>query len=159
MKSQLPDLPYERAPDGAEDKYRLTREVTFRWRGPGSWIVNALAGKGFFICPEGCLRLGYEADGTPVLLLTVVRHFCFSVSVAPDFYRALAGACLHDFIYKHSRAIAAVFGLKVRTVLHIADRWFLAQMRASGFGLKRTYFCFVRVFGYSFNRLFSKSEV
>lgn len=151
MKS-LPDLPYERAPHGSEDKYRLTRDVTFRWRKPPKWVCRALAGKSF-LCLEGWLRLSSDPDGVPVLLLSVFAGFCFAVSVAPNFGRALAAACLHDFIYKYAARIAAVFGLKVRTVLHLADHWFLAQMRASGFLLKRSYFLGVRMCGYWFSRL------
>lgn len=157
LLDRLPPLPYEQAPDGAEDKYWLTRDVTFRWRKPPSWVVKAFASGGYFICAEGCLRLERDPDGAAVLVLTVRRHFCFAVSVAPNFIRALAAACLHDWIYKHSKEIAAFFGLDARTVLAIADHWFLAQMRASGFMLKRTYFCAVRLFGYWFNSLFAKA--
>jgi hypothetical protein len=153
---RLPPLPYELAPNGAEDKYWLTRDVTFRWRNPPGWISAMFAGGGFFICPEGCLRFERDPDGTPVLALTVRAHFCFAVSAAPDFARALAAACLHDFLYKHSAEIAAFFGVGVRTVLAIADHWFLAQMRASGFLLKEAYFCGVRLFGHWFHSLFSK---
>jgi hypothetical protein len=151
MKS-LPDLPYERAPHGSEDKYRLTRYVTFRWRNPPKWTRRALAGKPV-LCPEGLLRLSSDPEGAPVLLLSVFAGFCFAVSVAPNFARALAAACLHDFLYKYAALIAAVCGLKVRSVLHIADHWFLAQMRASGFLLKRSYFIGVRMCGYWFSRL------
>jgi hypothetical protein len=151
----LPPLPYERAPEGAEDKWRLTRDVTFRWSRPPKWILKSLSGGGLFLCDEGILHLRLDPDGTIALLLTVYAGFCFSVSVAPDFARALAAACLHDWLYKHAEAWAANCGISVRKALHIADHWFLAQMRASGFLLKRTYFCAVRIFGYAFNSLFS----
>jgi len=39
-------------------------------------------------------------------------------------------------------------------VLRLFDHWFLAQMTASQFLLRRTYFAAVRTFGYAFNSLF-----
>jgi hypothetical protein len=80
------------------------------------------------------------------------------VSVAPNFARALAAACVHDWIYANVKALALAWGCTARRVLHLADHWFLSQMWSSGFGLKRTYFCFVRIFGYGFNRLFNKDK-
>lgn len=155
--NKLPPLPYELAPDGAEDSYWLTRDVTFRWRNPPKWCVRVFATGGHFINIEGHLRLERDPDGTPVLVLIVRRGFCFAVSVAPNFTRALAAACLHDWIYKHADEMefSAAFQVSSRTLLAIADHWFLAQMRASGFLLKRTYFCAVRLFGYGFHCLFN----
>ena len=115
------------------------------------------AGGARFHCADGVLRLAHDPDGVPVIALTVFAWFCFSVSCAPDFGRALAGACLHDFLYKYAAQIAASLNVSRRSVLRLADHWFLAQMRASGFLLKRTYFCAVRVFGHAFNSLFSRS--
>jgi hypothetical protein len=151
----LPPLPYERAPQGDEDTYRLTRDVAFRWSNPPAWVVRSFAG-GRFDCAEGCLRPARDPDGAPALVLTARRHFCFAVSVAPSFPRALAAACAHDFIYKYADSIGASFYCPCSKVLHVADHWFLAQMRASGFLLARTYFCAVRIFGYAFRTLSQK---
>ncbi len=145
-------LPYERAAEGAEDKYRLTLDTTFYWHRPPRWVARLIGHSGF-VCGDGWLRLIVEGDGSALLALTVFAGFHFAVSVAPSFARALAGACLHDFLYKHAAQIAAHYGCTIRKVLHLADHWFLAQMRASGFALKRTYFAAVRLLGYPFNRL------
>lgn len=145
-------LPYARAPHGAEDKYYLTTDTTFYWHRPPRWVARLIGHSGF-ICGEGWLRLIVPGDGSALLALTVFAGFHFAVSAAPNFTRALAGACLHDFLYKHADAIAAHYSTSVRRVLHLADHWFLAQMRASGFALKRTYFAAVRILGYPFNRL------
>lgn len=155
IHNPLPPLPYERAPRGAEDKWWLTRDTTFRWRSPPRWAVKMFAAAPRFERPEGFLRGGHDPDGVPVLSLTVRRGFHFAVSAAPDFGRALAAACLHDWIYKYARELAAYYSQPRRRVLRLADHWFLAQMRASGFLLKRSYFCAVRVFGHAFNSLFS----
>jgi hypothetical protein len=156
MKSpplDLPPLPYERAPDGAPDRYRLTRDTAFRWRGPPARVVGAFAVGETFACTDGWLRAGRDPDGAPVLALTVRRGFHFSVTAAPDFPRALAAACAHDWLYAHARDASGFFGMSRRRFLHAADHWFLAQMRASGFLLRRTYFVAARVFGYWFNTL------
>jgi len=90
--------------------------------------------------------------------LSLSPGWCFDVSAAPSFKRARPAAAVHDWIYLHAAALAALAGVSVRRVLHVADRWFLAQMRAEGFLLARTYFIGVRIFGYWFWRLFSRHD-
>jgi hypothetical protein len=149
-------FPYEKAPAGSEDKFMLSRDVTYTWKKCPKWIYDALSKKEqSFVCEEGVIfpvlhSTVYE------LCLKIWKGFCFSVSVAPDFEGTMSGSSLHDFGYKHADEIAAFYGIPVRTVLHIMDHWFLANMRASDFLCARTYFLAVRALGYSFNRLFKK---
>lgn len=150
-------FPYELAPAGSEDKFRLTRDVTFTWKKCPKWVYDALNADGIqsFLCWQGLIQLAFD-DLEYTVRLRIFKGFCFSVSVAPDFESTHPGSCQHDFIYKHADAIAAHYGISVRTVLHIADHWFLANLRAADFLCARTYFIGVRAFGYSFNRLFKK---
>jgi len=155
-------LPYRRAPAGAPDKFVTTADVTFSWRNVSASLMRAL--------PVGTLRIGDPADTNPghlthsvtdgihSLFLEIPAPFFFAVSVAPNFRRALPAALPHDYIYQHAEELAAVLGISVREVLHIADRWFLAQLSASGFLFKYTYFVFVRIFGYYFHRLTTKAR-
>lgn len=150
-------FPYALAPAGSEDKFYLTSDVTLTWRDCPKWVYDALSKPidPVFACDEGmlfpCVRsFEYELE------LRIFVGFCFSVSVAPDFESTMPGSCQHDFIYKHADAIADHYGIPVRTVLHVADHWFLANLRAADFLCARTYFIGVRAFGYSFNRLFKK---
>ncbi len=149
MKS--PKFPYEKSPSGAPDRYRLKRRVKFAWRNPPPWVALALSkwtcfrdGSISFEAPSNCLQM------------TVEEGFYFDVSVAPSFPRAMAAACLHDWLYSHADEIASLNGSTRRHVLHCADHWFLAQMSASGFLLARTYFIAVRIFGYWFTTLKQK---
>jgi hypothetical protein len=148
---------YEKAPAGSEDKFRLTRDVTFTWKDCPKWVYEALCLRPLpvFTCEEGMI-FPTESSLLYQINLKVFKGFCFSVSVAPDFDSTMAGSCQHDFMYKHVDAIAAFYGIPVRTVLHIADHWFLANLRAADFLCARTYFLAVRTLGYSFNRMFKK---
>ncbi|MBM3120337.1 MAG: hypothetical protein FJ006_12490 [Chloroflexi bacterium] len=147
----MSELPYVRAERGAEDKYRLTKSVTFTWTKAPKWAQDLC--KDFpFVCDEGCL-CRVEDKGVSKIVLVIYTGFHFAVSVAPNFKRALAGACLHDFIYKYKDGIAEWMETSIKHTLKFADYWFLSQMKASGFLLKRTYFYAVRYLGYWFSTL------
>jgi len=152
------NLPYVKAGKGAEDKYKLTSSVCFKWVQPPKWVLE-LCQKDPFVCDEGCLcqveDTNLEGEVTPKIILIIYSGFHFAVSVAPNFKRALAGACLHDFIYKYKKDIATWMEASIKQVLRFADYWFLVQLKASGFLLKRTYFYGVRCFGYWFTSLFT----
>ena len=150
MRSAEP-FPMELAPASAPDRWRLTRPVRFVWRRPPAWVLRSLPA--YASLSWGCLRV---SGG--MVTLRISRGWCFDVSAVPSFRRALPAAAVHDWIYAHAVQLAALAGVNVRTVLHVADRWFLAQMSASGFLLARTYFVGVRVFGYWFWRLFSSHD-
>jgi len=148
---------YTRAPKGAPDNYVLTRPVRFRWSDPPQWVADLFVSGGRsrqddpIRTRDGALYL-YDAI-PPSVCLDIREGFHFDVSVAPSFKGAMAGACLHDFLYGHSKPISRVLGCTVRDVLALADKWFLSQMHADSFLLKRTYYAAVRTFGYAFNRL------
>ena len=150
MRSAEP-FPMERAPASAPDRWRLTRPVRFVWRRPPAWVLRSLPARASL--SWGRLRV---AGGTVTLRLR--RGWCFDVSAVPSFRRAMPAAAVHDWIYGHAELLAALAGVSVRRILHVADRWFLAQMSASGFLLARTYFVGVRIFGYWFWWLFSSHD-
>lgn len=150
MRSANP-FPMERAPASAPDRWRLTRPVRFVWRRPPAWVLRSLPAHASL--SWGRLRV---SGGTVTLRLR--RGWCFDVSAVPSFRRAMPAAAVHDWIYGHAEILAALAGVSVRLILHVADRWFLAQMSASGFLLARTYFIGVRIFGYWFWRLFSRHD-
>ena len=142
---------YERAPKGAPDNYVLTRPVRFRWAKPPQWALSLFGNGREYASTSGRL---FPVDGIPpCVILDIEAGFHFDVSLAPSFKNAMAGACLHDFLYERSEAIAKAIGCAVRDVLAMADKWFLSQMHADGFLLKKTYYAAVRTFGYAFNRL------
>jgi len=148
------DLPYELAPPGSPDKYVTTKDVFFNWKNPPDWIMNIfLSGFRCYMVPNGYLWRSHEFNG---MVCKINEGHFFSVSVAPDTEKTMGGSCLHDFLYENADEFAKFYGISVRLFLHIADHWFLANLRASDFLLKRTYFLAVRAFGYSFNRLFKK---
>jgi hypothetical protein len=152
--SYYPDpLPYKKAPDGSPDKFVTTDCVLFRWFKAPSKLLKRVLENGIPIGAHGIMIHGRTPEGQSVLVLQIEDPFYFAVSVAPSFRRSLAAALLHDFIYAHAEKIAMAWGISVRDVLHIADLWFYAQMSASGFLLKRTYFIAVRLFGYYFHKL------
>lgn len=150
MKSSDP-FPMERAPSGAPDRYRLTRPVRFVWRRPPAWVCQSLPKRADL--SQGRIRVS-EGD----VILTLRAGWCFDVSVVPSFRRAMPAAAVHDWIYGNAERLAKLAGVSARRVLHVADRWFLAQMSGSGFLLARTYFIGVRVFGYWFWQLFSRHD-
>lgn len=144
-------FPMEHIQDGQPDGWRLTRPVRFVWHRPPQWVIESL--------PKSArLPWGRLTTSTDRVTLRLRRGWRFDVSVVPSFRRAMPAAAVHDWIYRHAVRLAALAGVSVRRVLHIADRWFLAQMSASGFLLARTYFVGVRVFGYWFWQLFSNRE-
>jgi hypothetical protein len=148
-------VPYEKAPAGSEDKFHLTSDVTLTWKDCPKWVYDALNRAQSFLNWQGIIQPVLSAPSYTVSL-RIYKGFCFSVSVAPDFQSTMPGSCQHDFMYKHADAIADHYSIPVRTVLHIADHWFLANLRAADFICARTYFIGVRAFGYSFNRFFKK---
>jgi hypothetical protein len=149
-------LKYSRAPEGCPDKYVLDEDACFDWRDPPRWIFELVSRRPVFLS-SGYLH-AMTHDGVRYLHARLYKGWFFSVSVAPSFPRALPAACLHDWIYKFAKELAAAWGCTVRDVTHLADHWFLALMRATGFLLKRTYFCAVRMLGYTFTRLFGAAK-
>lgn len=151
----MSELPYVQAAKKAEDKYRLSKSVVFKWYAP-QWALDMLSDEPYYN-NEGCFcKVTETIDGRIVtrIHLLVYAGFHFAVSVAPNFRRALAGACLHDWLYKYRKDIVIWSGRKDKDVLRLADYWFLSQMNASKFLLKRTYFYAVRSFGYYFTKWF-----
>lgn len=154
-------FPHRRAPACAPDRWVTTADVEFDWRpNPGSAILDHMSDCVIVLREDNGRVAGILAvstiDGRASIGLTLAAPFYFAVSVAPNFSRARPAAAMHDCLYSHAREIARVTGLSRRRVLHIADRWFFAQLDASGFLLKRTYFIGVRIFGYWFNTIFSR---
>jgi len=144
-------FPHKRAPKGAPDKYVTTDSVIFTWYMPPSKLVT-------MIPAEGCLINKLVAINFIFMEITIPKSFYFAVSIAPSFPRARPAACLHDYIYEHSETIAKQAQIPLREVLHIADRWFFAQLSTSGFLLSHTYYVAVRLFGYYFHKLFKKTS-
>lgn len=142
---------YDKAPEGSPDDYVTTRKVTFSWRNPPAWIY-AIISKADYSDRHGSIYAAANA-AEPTLICCIAPGFYFDVSVIGGTKRSLPGALPHDRIYASAVAIAAFYGIPRRTVLHIADHWFLATLRMSGFLFARTYFCAVRAFGYAFNSL------
>jgi hypothetical protein len=142
---------YEVAPPGSPDKFRLTADFITCWVNPPRWIFN--------IVSRRCVRLddGYVVAFADTrercIQACIFRGFYFAVSVAPNFERARGPSVMHDWLYANSEALAARWNCDPADVLHIADHWFLALMRFTGFLLKRSYFAGVRVFGRLFRRL------
>lgn len=153
MRAVPNQIAYEVCPPGAPDKFRLTADAVFLWEGCPEWIFKivtdhlASVDRGYIV--------GYrEAERGRVVCARVPAGYYFAVSVAPNFRAARPAACLHDWIYEHSALLSEIWRVPSRVVLHIADRWFLANLRAADFLLARTYFVAVRVFGYGFHTLF-----
>lgn len=157
-------LPHKRAPSGAPDRYMTTTDVAFDWHpSPRSSILDDFPPRVIILRGAsgdlaGILSLTFDPDGSRCIGMTVAHPFFFAVSVAPSFSRARPAAALHDFLYAHAHEIVNNTGLSRRRVLHIADRWFFAQLDASGFLLKRTYYVGVRIFGYWFNTFFGTKK-
>lgn len=153
----MTELPYIEAPAGSPDRYVLTKAVTFKWNNPPRWILD-IFNRGHEVQQFCMLPGGYLRMACITLYCHITPGHFFSVSVAPDTWKTMGGSCLHDFLYQHVELIAKFYGISVRKALHIADHWFLANLRASDFLFSRTYFIGVRAFGYAFNRLFSSSK-
>jgi hypothetical protein len=156
MTAVVPPLKYERAPDGAPDRFRLTADTTFYWRDVPErfWRRAAVP----VHVAAGCLMRSVTSDNKLELMLMIYEGYHASVSVAPDSPRSTPGAFPHDWIYEHSARIAALWGCRVRDVLALADWWFLALLTFTGFRFRRTYFTIVRLLGYQFNRIFGANK-
>lgn len=142
---------YVKAPAGSPDKYVTTRKVRFTWRNPPKWIY-AIMSRADFYHKDGSFYADQNA-AEPTLICCIGPGFYFDVSVIGGNSKTLPGALPHDLIYSLVDAMAAFYNVDVRTILHIADHWFLATLRMSGWMFSRTYFAAVRMFGYPFNRL------
>lgn len=145
---------YVKAPPGSPDTYVTTRDVTFSWVNPPTWIYDIIA-KADFYHENGSIYAARKA-AVPTLICCVKKGFFFNVSFIGGTAKSLVGALPHDLIYSLAKAMAAAYGVSRRTILHIADHWFLAALRMSKWMFPRTYFLAVRMFGYTFNSLFSK---
>lgn len=154
--SEINTLSYEAAPPGSPDKFRLTEDAHSVWSGVPRWIWEIVVRKAVRL--DTGYVVAYLCEGKRELHACIFRGFYFAISVAPSFRRSLPAAVFHDWLYANAASLAAAWGCPRRTVLHLADHWFLALMRASGFLLKRTYFCAVRICGFAFNSLFGQSE-
>jgi hypothetical protein len=153
---KLPNDWYEKAPAGSPDTYVTTRKVTFSWANPPAWIHEIIA-KADYSDAFGSIYAAPHA-AVPTLICCIDKGFFFDVSVIGGTKRSLVGGLPHDRIYAAASAIAEFYGISRRKVLHIADHWFLAALRMSGFKFKRTYFIAVRTLGYAFNSMFSKDK-
>jgi hypothetical protein len=155
--TRLPEQCYERAPDGARDKFRLTRDTSCVWRDPPEWVWRLIGNKACHT-PTGALWTWTGEDGKRRVWLNVYAGYHFSVSVAPNFRRAVPASLPHDWLYENAGALAKAFGCKRADILRLADHWFLAVMRWTGFLFRRTYYVGVRVFGAWFNALFGGNK-
>lgn len=145
---------YIKAPEGSLDNFVTTRKVTYSWRNPPKWIYDILS-KADYTDIHGSIYAAPNA-AEPTLICCIAAGYFFDVSVVGGNSKTLPGALPHDRIYEAAEKIADFYGVSRRTVLHIADHWFLATLRMTGWTFKRTYFTAVRMFGYGFNSLFSK---
>jgi len=143
---------YEKAPPGSPDNYVTTRMVTQRWANPPKWIYRIIASCAPFFCLNFSLSVDHDAI-EPTLIMRMFPGIFFDVSVIGGNSKTLPAALPHDSFYAHVDALAKHYGISVREMLHIADHWFLATMRMSGWTFSRSYFAAVRFFGYQFNRL------
>jgi hypothetical protein len=127
--------------------------VTFKWNDAPDWIKKAI-GSSVYTDSTGSLWQDPAAN----LWCRIRKGFFFDVSVIGGNEKTLPAALPHDWMYAHVKDLAAQFGVSRRTMLHIADHWFLATLRMSGWIFPRTYFIAVRSLGYAFNSLFSASK-
>lgn len=147
---------YVKAPAGSPDTYVTTRDVTFSWVNPPAWIY-AIIEKEDFYHENGSIYAARKA-AVPTLICCVKKAFFFNVSFVGGTAKSLVGALPHDLFYSLSKTLAAFYGVSVRTILHIADHWFLAALRMSKWLLPRSYFLAVRTFGYAFNSLMGAAK-
>jgi hypothetical protein len=142
---------YERAAPGSPDKYRVTQGMTFYWQDCPGWVYRLVKCRVGF--EDGCVESWADSAGKKTIICKLSAGFFFAVSVAPNFAGALPAAAVHDWFYAHVDTIAAAWGCSSWRVLKLADHWFLANMRKTKFGLRRTYYVAVRTFGFFYNRL------
>ena len=147
---------YIKAPPGSPDTYTNTRKVTFAWANHPKWIYDIIS-KADYSDEVGSIYAAPHA-AVPTLICCISPGFFFSVSVVGSNSKTLPGALPHDRIYGAAEKIAAFYGISVRTILHIADHWFLATLRMSKWLFPRTYFIAVRSFGYAFHKLMSSNK-
>jgi hypothetical protein len=145
---------YAEAPAGSPDTYITTRKVTYAWANPPKWIYDIISKKDFSDI-HGSIYAAPHAS-VPTLICCIAAGFYFDISVIGGNKQTLPGALPHDRMYAAAALIARFYGIPRRTVLHIADHWFLATLRMSSWTFKRSYFIAVRTFGYAFNSMFSK---
>ncbi len=138
------------APKGSPDKYVTTKSMRFVWWNPPQWAWDMA--KEQAQDSDGMIRRCDIAPRRCIEVLIRAGYF-FSVSVAPDFAAAMNGACPHDWIFEAVAKLAIVWGVPMASVLHFGNRFFLAQLTASKFYLKYTYYYGVEIFGYAYNRI------
>ena len=153
----VPVLRYKRAPEGSPDSYVLTDDASFIWSNPPDWVWSIVSRMNIRL-PSGFVAAGYNAAMEREITVCVFEGYFFGVSVAPDGDRVTPDACLHDWLYENAKELASYWSCKESDVLAIADHWFLALMRFSGFSFKRTYFIGVRLFGRLFHSLVGKDK-
>lgn len=147
---------YMKAPAGSPDTYVTTRKVTYSWTNPPKWIYDIIS-KADYGDIHGSIYAAQSAL-VPTLICCIADGYYFDVSVVGGNAQTLPGALPHDRIYQAAAHIAKFYGVSRRTILHIADHWFLSTLRMSGWAFSRTYFIAVRTFGYAFNSLMGASK-
>lgn len=145
---------YIKAPAGSPDTYVTTSKVTYSWRNPPKWIYDILSKDDYTDIYGSIYAAPHAAE--PTLICCIAAGYYFDVSVIGGNSKTLPGALPHDRMYQAAAHIAKFYGVSRRDILHIADHWFLATLRMSGWTFKRSYFAAVRMFGYGFNTLFAK---
>ncbi len=151
MKTTVPFLSYEKSPAGSPDNFVLTAHALFAWEDPPQWVWEIVSRRAV-VLETG--HVSTHIDGMRrTVALCVYKGFFFGVSVAPDAPAVTPDSALHDWIYANSAALAAAWGCSEADVLAVADHWFLALMRFSGFGFKRVYYLGVRLFGRAFHSI------
>ena len=138
------------SPKGSPDKYITTKAMRFVWWNPPQWAWDMA--KEQVQDNDGMIRR-CETSPRRCIEVLIRSGFFFSVSVAPDFAAAMNGACPHDWLFAAVSKIAIAWGVPMADVIHLANRFFLAQLTASKFQLKYTYYYGVEIFGYAYNRL------
>lgn len=125
------------------DRFMTVADTTFRWRNPpaSDWALCEIP----VSLPYGLLRRTLAADGVREIELLIRPGYYFSVTVAPNFGRAVPASCPHDWICQHAAELARAWGCSVYRVRTFGDHFFLALLRHDRFGLKRLYFLGVRL--------------
>lgn len=144
---------YIKAPACSPDTYVTTRTVEFKWSNAPDWITDVIRGS---VYSDSTGSLWQEPTGD--LWCRIRKGFFFDVSFVGGNKKTLPAALPHDWMYAHVADLSAHFGISRREMLHIADHWFLATLRMSGWIFPRTFFIAVRSLGYAFNSMFSKDK-
>ncbi len=144
----VPALPYEKSPSGSDDNYRTTRTVVFYWTNPPARYWNMIKP---VETADGAIWRELSPEGERRIALMINPFFCFDVSVAPSFPKAMPAACVHDWIYKWVTTLAIAWGVRMRDVLTFANHWFLSLMRYTKFALKFAYYSAVCAFGEAYH--------